>query len=168
VAATDTWLALQVLLAKVSPPGARPGARVPETAMTLPDRDHLLRLLDELGSADDATVLTAARTLDAQMRSAGIGWSDLMVTSLPLEDDAQDDLDDLEVKSLEEHADFEPDPGNEDPAAMVGLIEGLLARSDLSEETRAELASFSEEIKAGSLEAADQRYLLALHRRLAR
>ena len=135
--------------------------------MTLPDRAHLLHLLDQLASADDATVLTAARALDAQIRSAGLGWSDLVVAGVPFEDEEQDDLDDLEAKSLEEHAAFEPDPGNDDPAAMLGMIEALLARDDLSAQTRAELDSFREELAAAGLDAADQRYLLALHRRLA-
>ena len=136
--------------------------------MTLPDRDDLLHLLEQLGSTDDADVLRAARSLESRVRAAGLGWSDLLVASLPLDDEDQDDLDGLEVKSLEEHAAFEPEMGNEDPAAMRGVIEALLARADLSDETRAELGSFREEFEAGGLEAADQRYLLALHRRLAR
>ena len=136
--------------------------------MNLPDRDDLLDLLDQLGNADDATVLTAARALDSHVRGAGLDWSGLLVTSLPQEEeDEQGDLDDSEVRSLEEHAGFEADSGTEDPSAMLAMIEGLLARNDLSEETRAELADFQTEIDAGDLEPADQRYLLALHRRLA-
>jgi len=135
--------------------------------MTLPDRNDLLDLLDQLGGTDDAAVVTAARTLHARVRMSGLEWSALLVTSLPPEEDDQDDLDDSEVRSLEEHAGFEPDPGTEDPSAMLGMIEGLLARDDLSEETRAELATFRAGIDAGDLEPADQRYLLALHRRLA-
>ena len=135
--------------------------------MTLPDRDDLLDLLDQLGSSEDADVLRAARSLDAQVRAAGLDWSDLLVMSLPLEDDDQDDLDDAEARSLEEHAGFEPDPGTDDPSSLLGMIEALLARNDLATETRSELESFREELGAGSLDPADQRYLQALYRRLA-
>ncbi len=134
--------------------------------MTLPDRDDLLHLLDQLGSSEDAAVLKAARTLDAQVRAAGLGWGDLLVTSPPLDDDEQDDLDDDEVLSLEEHAGFEPDPGSEDPSALLGMIEALLARSDLTAESRSELVSFRQDLGSGDLDPADQRYLKALHRRL--
>jgi hypothetical protein len=134
--------------------------------MTLPDRDDLLDLLDQLGSSDDAAVLKAARSLDAQVRAAGLGWPDLLVTSLPFDDEEQDDLDDAEVQSLEEHASFEPDPGTEDPSALLGMIEALLARGDLTAESRAELASFQQDLGAGDLDPADQRYLQALYKRL--
>lgn len=138
--------------------------------MTLPDRDDLLHLLDQLGSSEDAAVLKAARTLDAQVRAAGLGWDDLLVTSPPLDDDEdddeQDDLDDDEVLSLEEHAGFEPDPGSEDPSALLGMIEALLARGDLTAESRGELVSFRQDLGSGVLDLADQRYLKALHKRL--
>ena len=134
--------------------------------MTLPDRDALLQLLDQLGSSDDSAVLRAARSLDAQVRAAGLGWPDLLVASLPLDDEEQDDLDDAEVQSLEEHAGFEPDPGTEDPSALLGMIKALLARDDLTAESHSELSAFQQDLGTGGLDPADQRYLQALYKRL--
>jgi hypothetical protein len=47
------------------------------------------------------------------------------------------------------------------------ILRDLLARQDLSAETRAELADFQEQAQAGGLDAADRAYVVALSNRLS-
>ena len=53
-------------------------------------------------------------------------------------------------------------------AEALKLIERLLEKSGLLEETRAELREYKKDIAAGEFEAMDRRYLKALHARLAK
>lgn len=46
--------------------------------MTNEDRAALIDLLDRLGSADDATVLEAARALHRKAAESGLSWDDLL------------------------------------------------------------------------------------------
>jgi hypothetical protein len=137
--------------------------------MARTDRDDLLHLLDRLGSPDDAEVLAAARAIHARVHEAGLDWEDL-IPSFRRPDDEQGELADEEAHALEDHPGFEPDLGAEDAAAGPDdgeMIRALLARGDLSDETRAEIVGFEADLNAGALDQGDRRYLRALHRRLA-
>jgi hypothetical protein len=133
------------------------------------DRDDLLHLFERLGSRDDAEVLAAARALHARVHEAGLTWEDL-IPSVRRADEDQDELADEEAHALEDHPGFEPDLGAEGGVAGPDdgeMIRALLARGDLSDETRAEIAGFEADLRSGALDPGDRRYLRALHRRLA-
>lgn len=132
--------------------------------MTLPDRDAMIALLGRLGGPDDRDVLDAARALDALRRARNLRWADFLPHGA-MDDDQEDDLDREEARSLTDHPDFEPDA--EDDGDEADIIQILLARRDLSDDTRRELEEFHAALLAGDLDPADRRYLRALHRRLS-
>lgn len=121
--------------------------------MQLPDRDALIRLLDGLGSPEDAEALSAARSVDRLVRGTGLDWADLLA---PWPGDAPP-----RATSVE---------GGGDALALddLGLVERLLSRPGLSGETRAELQEFREAIEAGTFGEMDGRYLRGLAARLER
>ena len=157
------------------------------------DREAFLRLLEGLGSASDEEALAAAREVHAQVGGAGLTWDELLVPKEQPETEAEDDEadddeaeddefeddeeDDYEAEDDEEKDDEEEDrdeapptpeiPGVKDAEALK-LIERLLEKSSLLEETRAELRQYKKDIAAGEFEAMDRRYLKSLHARLAK
>ena len=133
------------------------------------DRDEIIRLLEALGSEDDAAVLEAARTLHAQVADAGQDWDDLLVTQATAiaEDEDEPDAD----------ADDEPPVASGDAPAggkkskddeTLELIEKLLASRDRSEALREELEEYKADIANGDFAARDHQYVRALYNRLSK
>src|SRR5690606_20837319 len=57
------------------------------------DRDELAAILERLGSADDAEVLSAARAAHARIVAAGGSWTALLASPQPEPEAANDDAD---------------------------------------------------------------------------
>lgn len=125
------------------------------------DRDSFVALLDRLGDADDAAVLAAAREIDARVRGAGLDWNDLLV---PPPAAAGDDAPEVDVGEAPPEGDGQPGP--EECAHDLALIDAMLARPSLSAETRAELEEMRGQIAGGAHSRMDSRYLRGLHARL--
>ena len=122
--------------------------------MSLTDRTGFIALLERLRQDDDAAVVAAARDVTARMEADGLTWEALIV-----DPDA---------------ADYE-DAGDDDAAVTpvsdatgdAELIDNLLARDDLSDDTRDELMDYKQDIAEGEFTEADSQYLRALAKRLA-
>ncbi|MCZ6522436.1 MAG: hypothetical protein O7A68_01025, partial [Alphaproteobacteria bacterium] len=89
------------------------------------------------------------------------------------DDEAEDaEAEDAEAEDAEEEDRDEAPPTPDVPdvkdAEALKLIERLLEKSGLLEETRAELREYKKDIAAGEFEAMDRRYLKSLHARLAK
>src|SRR5262245_43001518 len=119
--------------------------------MTDVDRAALIELLDRLGSADDATVLEAARTLHRKAAESGLSWDDL----LKIDDD------EAAVEEVEEEA----VAASPDADETSRLIDRLL-RKDLSDNLREDLADMKRQLADGSLDQEDRRYVRSLAKRL--
>jgi hypothetical protein len=119
------------------------------------DRDSLIALLDRLGDADDAKALAAAREIHQRVTAASLKWSDLL---LPTDGDGTDAADG------EALLDRPAAPVSEDYA----LVDLLLARRDLSQDTREELTGLRADIDSGEFTARDRKYLQNLEARLGR
>ncbi len=149
------------------------------------DREAFLRLLEGLGSTSDEEALAAAREIHAQVGGGGVTWDELLVPEEQPETEAEDDEEELETEAEDDEEELEteaeddeeedrdeapptPDLPDVKDAEALKLIERLLEKSGLLEETRAELREYKKDIAAGELEAMDRRYLKALHARLAK
>jgi hypothetical protein len=117
--------------------------------MTGVDRAALIELLDRLGSADDATVLEAARALHRKMAEAGLSWDDL----IQLDDDTPADEDEKVA------------PPSPDADETSRLIDRLL-RKGVSDNLREDLTDMKRQLAGGELDQEDRRYLRALAKRL--
>ncbi len=92
------------------------------------------------------------------------------------EDDDEEDRDEYDETEDDEEEDRDqaphipdiPDVPDVKDAVALKLIERLLEKSGLLEETRDELREYKKDIAAGEFEAMDRRYLKALHVRLAK
>ncbi|MEE8545811.1 MAG: hypothetical protein V3T29_08360, partial [Alphaproteobacteria bacterium] len=87
------------------------------------------------------------------------------------DDEAEDDEaedDEEEDRDQAPHIPDIPDVPDVKDAEALKLIERLLEKSGLLEETRAELREYKKDIAAGEFEAMDRRYLKALDARLAK
>ncbi len=122
------------------------------------DRDHLIELLERLGDADDGSVLGAAREAHAAVAGAGRSWAEVIAVA-EVAGEAGGDQDAEEEEAL-------PVAGR-DAGEALEIIARLLARSDLSQETREELLGYKRDIEAGELDDAERSYLRALDRRLS-
>ncbi|SRR5258706_9386947 len=120
------------------------------------DRDGFIALLDKLGDAEDANVVAAAREIHQRMASANLQWKDLLLP--PDASDSDSDPDDS--PSLDSPA----SPVSEDYA----LVDRLLARSGLSQDSRDELTGLRADIDGGEFTARDRKYLQSLEARLGR
>ena len=136
-------------------------------------RGEVIRLLNALDSEQDEDVLAAARQLQAQISAAGLSWEDLLVPEEAddIEDDEElgdsDDLpddDDLEDAPAEEPE--TPAEAAERNSEALELIEKMLAEPSYSDDFREELNCYKSDIEEGIFDAADHRYLLAVHKRL--
>ncbi len=127
--------------------------------MPFMDRDSFIVLLDKLGDADDASCLAAAREIHQRMQQSNLQWSDLLV---PVGSGAEggDDVEAPAGEPLDEPA----QAGSDDYA----LIDRLLARSALSDDTREELTGMRADIASGEFSARDRKYLQNLEARLSR
>jgi len=121
--------------------------------MPATDRTGFIALLEQLRQDDDAAVVAAARDITARMDAAGLTWEALIVGAEP-----EDDLDDGD-----DSTEFVP---VSDASSDAELIDTLLARGDLSEDTRDELVGYKQDIAEGEFTAADSQYLQALAKRL--
>jgi len=122
--------------------------------MPATDRTGFIALLEQLRQDDDAAVVAAARDITARMDAAGLTWEALIVGAEP-----EDDLDDGD-----DSTEFVP---VSDASSDAELIDTLLARGDLSEDTRDELVGYKQDIAEGEFTAADSQYLQALAKRLS-
>ena len=127
--------------------------------MPFMDRDSFIVLLDKLGDADDAACLAAAREIHQRMQQSNLQWSDLLV---PV-GRAAEGADDVEAPAGEP-LDEPSQAGSDDYA----LIDRLLARSALSDDTREELTGMRADIASGEFSARDRKYLQSLDARLSR
>jgi len=123
--------------------------------MPFMDRKSFIVLLDRLGDPDDATCLAAAREIHQRMQAANLQWSDLLV---PV--GGGDGTDAPEGEPLDQPAQVASDD--------YVLIDRLLARSGLSDETREELTGMRADIANGEFSERDRRYLQSLEARLMR
>jgi hypothetical protein len=132
------------------------------------DRAEIVALLGRLGAPDPETVVAAARELDRKVNEAGLTWDDLLRP---------------QWQSADGNAEAEEAPPQaaaaDDGSAAVGagaldannaeamrLIGRLLARKDVSDNLRHELADLKRSIADGSFDAMDRRYVRALAKRL--
>ena len=123
--------------------------------MPFMDRNSFIALLDKLGDADDATCLAAAREIHQRMQQSNLQWSDLLV---PV--DRSDPAEVTEGEPLDQPA----QAGSDDYV----LIDRLLARGNLSDDTREELTGMRADIASGEFSARDRKYLQSLDARLSR
>lgn len=123
--------------------------------MPFMDRDSFIVLLDQLGDPDDAVCLSAAREIHQRMQAANLQWSDLLVAV-----GGGDEAEAPEGEPLDQ-----PTQAASDDYA---LIDRLLARSGLSDETRDELTGMRTDISSGEFSERDRRYLQSLEARLTR
>lgn len=122
--------------------------------MPLSDRTGFIALLEQLRQDDDAAVAAAARDITQRMEAEGLTWEALIVDPA-----ADDDFDDGEG----DDAVFIP---ASDTAGDSELIDNLLARDDLSDDTRDELMDYKQDIAQGEFTEADSQYLRALAKRI--
>ena len=125
-----------------------------------PSREHLIGLLERLGSEQDEEVLAAARELHGEVAAAGLSWEDLLAHEAEA------------AVAGEDEEDLAPAPV-EAPTGKAGgdretlaLIEKMLARPGISEDFRAELEGYKEDIAEGEFTEADRKYLRAVSQRL--
>jgi hypothetical protein len=146
-------------------------------------RDELIAILNRLGSDEDEEALQAARQAHARIAASGMSWEDLLVPDGPAAGsdeaaaesdeaaDESDEADETEDGELEAGEDESPAEragaeGTEKDTESLALIGELLARSDISEELRAELAGYKTDIAENEFVEADRRYLRAVRQRL--
>ncbi len=86
------------------------------------------------------------------------------------ESDEADETEDGELEAVEDESPAEQAgaEGTEKDTESLALIGELLARSDISEELRAELAGYKTDIAENDFVEADRRYLRAIHQRLSK
>ena len=125
------------------------------------DRAELLELLGQLGAADDATALAAARALHGKVSEAGLTWDTLLRLDADVTDQEQDDS--LPEETASDAPGERPSGGK---AEVALLIERLLARTTLSDTLREELVDFKRAIADGSFDEMDAQYVRALAKRL--
>ncbi|MSP87205.1 MAG: hypothetical protein EXQ92_00085 [Alphaproteobacteria bacterium] len=118
------------------------------------NRDDFIRLLNQLGDANDADALAAAREVDRRVKASGTGWDSLLS---PPPGQADDDA----------PAPAHPLPPGE-AADDAALIDHLLAGDDLNADTREILTDLKADIAEGNFTAADRAYLRNLRDRLAK
>ena len=151
-------------------------------------RDEFIAILNRLGSDEDEEVLQAARQAHAQIAASGMSWEDLLVPDRRAEEPAAEPADEPAAEPADEPADeideaddgeleaVEDEPpaeragakGAEKDAESLALIGELLARSDISEELRAELEGYKTDIAENEFVEADRRYLRAIRKRLSK
>lgn len=136
------------------------------------NREHLIQLLERLGGEEDADVLAAAREASSCVGDAGLSWDDILVIGKDSEtddDDGEDDDDGDDDFQAGDEPDAEAgDSGAGENAQVLKLIEGLLARTEISDDLRDELTGYKEDIAEGEFEASDRNYVRALHKRLTK
>jgi len=135
------------------------------------DRDTFLESLERLLSENDEEVLAAARTIKAQMVEAGVSW-DMLLVQAPGDEDEDDHYTSF-VSDEEDEAEGDAvSPAGPSATATrapgddLAMIEELLSKAEISEQTREDLADYKADIAEGEFTEADHRYLLALYQRV--
>ena len=95
------------------------------------DRPGIVELLGRLGAQDDATVLAAARELNARVSQSGLTWDELLRANLDVAD-ADAEHEDALGDETEAPAEQEGGLSAADKAEALRLIDRLLARKTLS------------------------------------
>lgn len=121
------------------------------------DREGLIRLLERLGSADDAEVLAAAREVDRRVAAAGLDWDEVVAG-------AAERGGAIGAPAAADAAQWSEDGAEE--IDDLALIDRILRDFEITESTRADLGDFKRDIGAGEFTAADRRYLRSLYTRL--
>lgn len=125
------------------------------------DRDSFIALLDRLGDAEDGKVLAAAREIHQRMTAANLQWKDLLLpTGGGDSDGGAGDSETQDDAGLDRPA----PPASEDYA----LVDRLLGRPGLSQDSRDELTGLRADIDIGEFTARDRKYLQSLEARLSR
>lgn len=119
------------------------------------DRDALIAALNTLGDPDDAQALAAARAAHAAVENAGARWADLLNPPAPAPA--------KKGGRKTERKEGDPKPRGGD---IGKIIADLLARDDLSDDTREDVELFKADHENGRLDPADENYLRALAGRL--
>lgn len=128
--------------------------------MQNPDRTRFIELLGRLGAESNETVLTAARELHRSVKESGLDWDRLLRADDPVagpEDGRHARSESEAPAGLAAPADKSDD---------MKIVDRLLARKDLSDTTRSDLAEFKRSIRAGTLDRMDADYIRALAKRL--
>ena len=120
------------------------------------DRDSFIALLERLGDTDDTKCLAAAREIHQRMSAAHLAWQDLL---LPADADQE-----TGTAESEEPSGRPTPPVSEDYA----LVDRMLARENLAQDTREELTGLRADIDSGEFTARDRKYLQSLEARLSR
>jgi hypothetical protein len=132
------------------------------------DRSRVIELLERLGAESDEAALHAARELHRAVGEAGVSWDELL---RPDDTDA-DDTDADGGLADDDPPDVEPaEPAPRKAAAPdraedARLLDRLLARKNLSQEMREELARLKQDLAEGEFDATDSEYVRALAKRL--
>ena len=130
------------------------------------DRPGIVELLSRLGAQDDATVLAAARELNAKVSQSGLTWDELLRANLDVAD-ADAEHEDAPGEEIDDApAEREGGLSAADKAEALRLLDRLLARKGLSSTLRGDLADLKRGIADGSFDAMDSRYVRALAKRL--
>ena len=127
------------------------------------DRSGIIELLERMGAESDETALQAARELHRTVGEAGVSWDDLLRP-----DDA--DADEAPVDDDPPEAEAAPPAPRKatapDRAEDARALDRLLARKNLSQEMRDELARLKRDLAEGEFDATDSEYVRALAKRL--
>ena len=145
------------------------------------DRADFIALLEKLGAADDAEVLTAAREIQRRIEAAETKWDELLARAPGTDaSDALEELDDPDIdvggfeirdRRREPERPLPELPPVPEPQATIHseelhLIESLLRRPTLSTETRRELMDLRTDIAENDFADMDRTYLRDLAARL--
>jgi hypothetical protein len=130
------------------------------------DRPGIIELLGRLGAEDDATVLAAARELNAKVSQSGLTWDELLRADLDAAGGDAEDEEALHEETADKSSEQEGGLSPADKAEALRLIDRLLARKTLSSTLREDLADLKRGIADGSFDAMDSRYVRALAKRL--
>jgi len=143
------------------------------------DRTSFIELLERLGAEADADVLAAAREAHRRIKAAELDWDEVLVRApgaaavdrLEDYDDPDADVRDFEIRDVRgDHSFRDQDPVPPRLAALyaeeLNVIDSLLARVNLSHETRHELLDLRADIAANEFQEMDRTYLRDLAARL--
>jgi hypothetical protein len=127
------------------------------------DRNRLIAMLNGLGAESDDAALATAREVHRTIAESGLTWDDLLLAD-ERESDGDDTVDDEVAREEDEDETAEPVAADRQEEARI--IDGLLARPDISDITRQELTDLKRDIAGGGFDETDSRYVHALAKRL--
>lgn len=116
------------------------------------DRNTLIAHLESMSDEDDEKALSSARQAAGLVLDAGLSWNDVLAPENTEEEEDEAEEPKLNLSDI--------------PDDEAKLVDTLLARSDLNDDTRDDLETFKEDIEKGEFAAEDRKYLKALVARL--